>query len=92
MIDDYITFQSHVIYVLKIFYNFLHLEKKSKVFPQFQNPSSKHTFVCCLCCLFNQIRLGTHKYSSIVSFEMKDDISPVNPLEDKFLVAFPNIT
>jgi len=38
------------------------------------------------------MRLGTHKYSNIVSFEMKDDISPVNPLEDKFLVAFPNIT
>jgi len=37
------------------------------------------------------MRLETHKYSNIVSFEMKDGISPVNPLEAKFLVAFPNI-
>ena len=39
-----------------------------------------------------QMRLGTHKYCNIVSFDMEDDISPVNPLEDKFLVAFSNIT
>jgi len=34
--------------------------------------------------------LGTDKYCNIVSFDMEDDISPVNPVEDKFLVAFPN--
>jgi len=37
------------------------------------------------------MRLGTHKYCNIESFDMEDDISPVNPLEDKFLVVFPNI-
>jgi hypothetical protein len=26
-----------------------------------------------------------------VSFDIEDDICPVNPLEDKFLVAFINI-
>jgi len=58
-------------------------------FPQFQNPSSKHTLVFFL---FNQIGLGTHKYCNIASFDMEDGISPVNPLEDKFLVVFPNKT
>jgi hypothetical protein len=37
------------------------------------------------------MRLGAHKYCNIVSFDMEDAISPVNPLEDKFLVVFPNI-
>jgi hypothetical protein len=37
------------------------------------------------------MRLGTHKDCNIVSFDMEDAICPVNPLEDKFLVAFPNI-
>jgi len=70
-----------------MFFNFLTLEKKNTVFPQFQNPASKHTLVFFL---FNQMGLGTDKYCNIVSFDMEDDISPVNPLEDKFLVAFPN--
>ena len=33
--------------------------------------------------------LGTHKDSNIVRLEMKDAMCPVNPLEDKFLLAFP---
>jgi hypothetical protein len=34
------------------------------------------------------MRLGTHKYGNIVSFEMEDTIFPVNPLEVKSLVGF----
>jgi len=37
------------------------------------------------------MRLGTHKYCNIVSFDMGYANCPVSPLEDKFLVPFPNI-
>jgi hypothetical protein len=33
------------------------------------------------------MRLGTHKYCNMLSFEMEDAIFPVNPLEDKSLVG-----
>jgi hypothetical protein len=39
----------------------------------------------------NQIRFETHKYCNFESFDMADAISPVNPLEDKFLVTFTNL-
>jgi len=70
VIYDNITFETHLIYFLKTFYNFL----KTLIFR-----------------LFNKMRLGTYKYCNIVSFDMDDAIFPVNPLEDNFLVAFPNI-
>ena len=36
------------------------------------------------------MRLETHKFCNIASFDMEDGISPVNPLEDRFLGVFPN--
>jgi hypothetical protein len=38
-----------------------------------------------------QMGLESHKYCNFVRFDMADAISPVNPLEDKFLVTFTNI-
>jgi len=79
MIDDHIISITHDLF-LKIF--FKGLPSIPKVFIQIYF-SLLFTY---------QMRLGTHKYCNIESFDMEDAISPVNPLEDKFLVAFPNIT